>query len=61
MKTPFICCHRRIRGALSHGVLISGQNTRGRLEGCDIEGNKGSGIFITNGADPLVINSRCVI
>ena len=30
-----------------------GSGTKGRLEGCDIAGNKGHGVQISEGADPL--------
>ena len=35
-----------------------GADTKGRLEGCDIAGNKLVGLVMKEGADPLVKNCK---
>ena len=49
---------RRVRDGLSGGVIIHGVETKGRLEGCEISGNKMSGVQITAGANPAVVSCR---
>ena len=49
---------RRVHDGQSYGVWIAGAGTRGRLEGCDVARNKGAGVYITAGADPVLAASK---
>ena len=49
---PPSCCS--VRSGHDAGVVIMGAATKGRLEGCDIAGNKAPGIQISEGADPFI-------
>ena len=48
----------RIHDGQGEGVYITGAGTRGRLEGCDVAGNKGYGVYISEGADPFLMDCR---
>ena len=45
----------RIHGGQRFGVGIFGAVTKGRLESCDVTRNRGAGIVISWGADPLLL------
>ena len=52
---PFLSCDRgRIHDGLSTGISIVDAGTRGRLEGCDVSGNKLTGVHISDGADAII-------
>ena len=53
--TPPILRRLRIQDGQGAGVIIFGKFTKGRLEGCDIAGNKLFGVEIGEGADPFVV------
>ena len=40
-------------------MVIAGRGTKGRLESCDIAGNKGGGLIVQDRGDPTLI--RCTI
>ena len=54
---PFLAQRRRRRilDGQAEGVLILDSGTEGRLEGCDIWGNKEAGVHVQEGADPTLL------
>ena len=42
-------------------MLLKGAGTKGRLEGCDLAANEGGGLWVCEGACPLVLSSKCVL
>ena len=50
--SPRLCRRLRIHDGQNYGVWITGANTRGRLEGCEIAGSRGAGVGIEEEADP---------
>ena len=48
----------RIRDALQGGVEITNYGTKGRLEDCEIAGNREVGLEISEDADPLVVDCQ---
>ena len=60
-QMPLVLCHipssplpcRRICDGMSQGVVISG--AKGRLERCNIAGNKEANVHIQEGADPTIL------
>ena len=49
-----------IHDAEMSGVKIEGENTRGRLEDCDISWSESDGVRISHGADPLLLACKYV-
>ena len=47
---------RRVTDGQHCGVIIVGAATRGRLERCDVARNEKNGLWISGGADPLLLN-----
>ena len=49
---------RRVHDGQNAGLVIAGADTKGRLEGCDIAGDKKAGVLIQEGADPSLSLSK---
>ena len=41
-------------------MFFTGKGTHGRLENCDIRDNKLQGVYVTDGANPVIAGSECV-
>ena len=56
LSPPFpSSCHRgSIHDLKKAGVIVRGEGTKGRLEGCEIMRNTSAGVVIASGADPLL-------
>ena len=48
----------RIHDGQSCGVLILGAVTKGKVQACDVYGNKAAGVQVSEGADPLVADCK---
>ena len=46
---------RSVHDGRGIGVIIFGESTKGRLEGCNIARNGGANGSISGGADPLLV------
>ena len=58
MNDSLILMFRRIHDGQTEGVWIIGAGTRGRLERCDVAGNKDAGVWMGGQADPTL--SSCM-